>query len=87
MTRRLFIKGFALVMPTLRFIGGQYVDVAIELQAAALRGELDGTEDYWAGGDIVEEMSPLPEKAKWGPIVGLDGKAFTERAQFNGVSC
>ena len=87
MKRRFFIQCMAAILPTLRFIGGQYVDVALELQAAALRGELDGTEDYWAGGDIVEEMAPLPEKAKWGPIVGLDGKAFTERAKFNGVSC
>lgn len=87
MKRRFFIQGMAAILPTLRFIGGQYVDVALELQAAALRGELGGTEDYWAGGDIVEEMSPLPEKAKWGPVMGLNGDAFAENRQFNGVSC
>lgn len=82
MRRRFFIQGMASILPTLRFIGGQFVDVAIELRAAALRGELDGTEDFWAGGPVKEELGPIEERARFGPIVGFDGSMLPEKPRF-----
>lgn len=83
MTRRHLIQGLGAIFPTLRFIAGQYVDVDIELRAAAIRGEDMGDGTFWAGG--IEEMAPLPNRIKWTPVTGVE---FPERARFeNGVSC
>lgn len=82
MTRRFFVQGLGSVLAGWRYIGGQFVDVATELQAAAIRGELDDTEDFWAGGPVVEEMGPIKECARFGPIVGFDGSVLPEKPRF-----